>query len=211
MDGKPHCFDTMKQRPAQLTTFIEATRQAAWADIDPNTEAGAGAERIFHALETPGNIAEIEASQSLDAYRHLSGALDQAAAGSTDLSNLSDALRGLAPLLRWERRENAETQGERFYAGHANTTIVGPQGLEQRSDVIVGVSLVAPDVWYPEHNHPPEELYIVMSEGDWYREDKGWYTPGKGTVIYHRPWVTHAMRSAEQPLLAVWCLWAGSS
>ena len=48
-----------------------------------------------------------------------------------------------------------------------------------------------------------------MSEGDWYREDRGWHTPGTGGIVYNPPDIVHAMRAGPDPLLAVWFLWAG--
>ena len=70
-------------------------------------------------------------------------------------------------------------------------------GLEQRSDVWFGASLVAPNVQYVDHRHPPEEVYVVMSEGEWYREGRGWHTPGVGGVVYNPPNVVHSMRAGS--------------
>ena len=197
------------ERPQTLTNFLEAAKQAALATVPTGSDAETAANRIFNALEKPAELVEAEPSTELPAYAHLPTALSNAALGPHPIRNLSTTLGALAPGLSWQRRANAETDGESFYDGHANTTVIGPHGIEPRSDVIIGVSLVAPGVRYPQHNHPPEELYIVMSEGDWYREGRGWYTPGIGAVVYHQPGITHAMRSSQQPLLAVWCLWAG--
>ena len=117
----------------------------------------------------------------------------------------------LEPELRWRRRPGSEAHGTAFHDGHANAEIVGPMGLEQRGDVWFGVSLVAPGVRYVEHRHPPEEIYIVMSEGEWYREGRGWHTPGLGGVVYNPPNVVHAMRAGPVALLALWLLRVGPS
>jgi quercetin dioxygenase-like cupin family protein len=87
--------------------------------------------------------------------------------------------------------------------GHASADIIGPAGHERHDDDVVGVSLLAPGVIYSDHNHPPEEIYVVMTEGEWFNEQAGWYTPGVGRVVYHRPDIVHAMRSANEPLLAI--------
>ncbi|MBL8893493.1 MAG: hypothetical protein JNJ53_02765 [Rhizobiales bacterium] len=39
---------------------------------------------------------------------------------------------------------------------------VDPGGLEVRHDVGVDVSILAPHVTYPKHNHPPDEIYAVL-------------------------------------------------
>lgn len=56
-----------------------------------------------------------------------------------------------------------------FRDGHVNATIAGPEGLEIRRDVWIGViiSLMAPHMRYPDHRHPPEEIYVVLSDGQW--------------------------------------------
>jgi quercetin dioxygenase-like cupin family protein len=60
---------------------------------------------------------------------------------------------------------------------------------------------------YPDHRHPPEEIYIAMSRGEWRQASNPWHEPGIGNLVYNPPNIVHAMRSADQPLLAVWFLW----
>ena len=93
-----------------------------------------------------------------------------------------------------------------FYDGHANATIIGASGIEERDDVWIGVSLMAPDVTYPKHSHPPEEAYLAMTEGEWWNSNMEWTEPGAGGVIYNPPGILHAMRSGGQPFLALWVL-----
>jgi quercetin dioxygenase-like cupin family protein len=85
--------------------------------------------------------------------------------------------------------------------------IVGPGGLEDRKDVWVGLSLLAPDVRYPDHQHAPEEIYLVLTDGQFRQGEGEWFTPGVGGTLYNKPNILHAMASsANTPLLAVWCL-----
>ena len=198
------------QRSESLARFIEVVHDAVLAGTDRAGASNATTERIFSALQTPAGEPGNDQAQTLSACRHLEPALDNARAGPAPIPALAEAFFRLTPRLSWQRRAGAETHGAQFYDGHANTSIVGPEGLERRGDVLIGASLVAPRVRYPEHNHPPEELYVVMSEGDWYREEAGWYTPGVGGVVYHSSGVSHAMRSGPVPLLAIWCLWVGA-
>ena len=51
--------------------------------------------------------------------------------------------------------------------GPGGFVVVGRGGLEPRADVLIGISLLAPTVAYPEHRHPPEEVYLVLSPGEW--------------------------------------------
>ena len=194
------------KRSAALSRFLE-TAGATLAELtDARTPAGEAAERISGALAaSTGKIvpSEVEAPP---ACRYLRAAIDRAR-DVASVASLAGAFSDLAPELAWRRRPGAEAHGEVFREGHANALIVGPGGLEQREDVLVGASLVAPGVRYIDHHHPPEEIYIVLSEGEWYREGKGWYVPGAGRTVYHPPNVVHAMRAGPAPLLALWLLW----
>lgn len=93
-----------------------------------------------------------------------------------------------------------------FMDGHVNAEIIGPRGLEVRDDLIVGVTLMRPGLTYPDHHHPPEEVYIVLSEGLWRQDDNPWWSPGPGGYVYNPADIVHSMRSVERPLLALWCL-----
>ena len=98
-----------------------------------------------------------------------------------------------------------------FGEGHANAMIVGPGGIEERRDVWVGMSLLAPDVRYPDHSHSPEEIYLVLTGGEFRQADGAWFEPGVGGTFYNEPGILHAMASGDKPLLAVWCLFEASA
>jgi hypothetical protein len=126
--------------------------------------------------------------------------LDQVLARGTPLHA---ALRAIASDLTWYRRPGGDA---RFQESHANTMLVGPSGLEPREDLWIGATLMAPNTEYSVHHHPPEEIYLVLSEGDWWRDGTGWFTPGVGGTLYNQPDVRHAMRSHARPLFAIWAL-----
>ena len=84
--------------------------------------------------------------------------------------------------------------------------IVGPGGLEERSDVWLGVSVLAPDVRYPDHDHAPEEVYLVLSDAEFRQGGGDWFAPGIGGSFYNEPGIRHAMRSRHAPLFAFWAL-----
>ena len=198
----------MKKRSDALARFLDAARDALSARLEERTPPAAVAAHVFDALAASVGVIAPAPLAPPPAYRHLSSALEHARA-APELSHLAQAFEVLEPELRWRRRPGSQAHGKVFHDGHANAEIIGPMGLEQRSDVWFGASLVAPDVQYVAHQHPPEEVYIVMSEGEWYREDRGWHTPGVGGVVYNAPDVVHAMRAGPSALLALWVLWVG--
>ena len=196
------------RRSFALARFLSATRDALATRTRVGTPSGDAASRVFDALDTSVGVTGPGASQPPPAYRHLATALGRARA-VPEIAAVAEAFAALEPELRWSRRAGSEAHGTVFHDGHANAVIVGPTGLEQRSDVLIGMSLVAPDVRYVDHRHPPEEVYLVMSDGDWYREGDGWHTPGVGGILYNPANVVHAMRSGPQALLALWLLPTG--
>ena len=196
------------RRPEALNRVLDAARDFLAARIEARTPPGDAARRVLAALAgSAGAIASGE-SPPPPAYRYLSSALERAR-GAPEVAPLAEALAALEPALRWGRRSDSEAHGETFHHGHANAVLVGPTGLEQRSDVLVGASLVAPGIRYIDHRHPPEEIYVVMSEGEWYREDRGWHMPGIGGIVHNPSNAVHAMRAGPEPLLALWLLPVG--
>ena len=194
------------RRPEALDRVLDAARDFLAARVEAGTAPGDAARRIFDALAgSAGAVVPGESTPRPPAYRYLSATLENARA-APDIAPLAEAFAALEPELAWVRRAGSEAHGETFHGGHANAWLVGPAGLERRSDVLVGTSLVAPGVRYIDHRHPPEEIYIVMSEGEWYREDRGWHTPGVGGIVYNPSDAVHAMRAGPEPLLALWLL-----
>lgn len=198
----------MTMRSPELQAFIDTLAAALGERLRPDSEEARAANRIFGALRTIA-APSAAAPTSFPVIDHLPAALEAAAQAPAKVARHAAALGALAPQLIWRRRPNVEDDPS-FTAGHANSTIVGPGGIEDRSDVWVGISLLAPGVVYPDHRHPPEEIYLVMSEGDWRQNDDQWHTPGQGGIVYNPPGIVHAMRAGRRtPLIATWCLWSG--
>lgn len=127
--------------------------------------------------------------------------------GRPALDLLIERFKALEPLLEWKSRPTYDdTASGNFLTSHANTMIVGPGGLEDRRDVWFGASLMAPNVRYPDHDHAPEETYLVLSDGEFLHGDSGWFSPGIGGSFYNPPGIRHAMRSGDKPLFAFWAL-----
>ena len=215
-----------------LQRFLRTLRSAFDAATLGDPVRRALARRLFERLDGLGGETGAIAPVRLPACRHFEAAVAAASTARDDgpdgrpdgapdrwpsdrappatTAALARALAALEPALRWYRRAGAEAHGPTFPAGHANAFVVGPGGIADRAGVSVGVSLMAPGLRYPDHSHPPEELYLVLSPGHWRRSDTGWFEPGPGGTVHNVPDVVHAMRSGAAPLLAIWCLLEGS-
>jgi Dimethlysulfonioproprionate lyase len=194
-------------RSPELQTFLTTAEAAIRSRSDVDGPAGDAAERIFTALQAPSTQGSQPEPARLPVCRHLETALEHVRLQPGPITALADAFAAIEPQLGWKIRPGADKLGEPFLNSHANATITGAQGLEIRSDVWIGVSLLAPHTRYPDHRHPPEEVYIVLSDGQWRQESGPWHEPGIGGLVYNPPNIVHAMRSEERPLLALWFLW----
>jgi Dimethlysulfonioproprionate lyase len=218
----------LTQRSPDLQSLLALAEAAIHQAPDVEAPVHSTAARVFEALRAPSTQASSETAR-LPVCRHLPAALEHARRQPGPVGALADAFARIEPILNWQIRPGAETLGEPFLNGHANATIIGPEGLEVRHDVRVGVSLMAPHTRYPDHRHPPEEntdpdmnLSIhparaihrrlppsveKLSSGLWRQADRPWHEPGIGGLVYNPPNIVHAMRAREWPLLALWFLW----
>lgn len=196
----------MSERSTTLQTFLDSMHGAIRSRTQRKDPAAVAADRIFTALGQPGRSVP-RPPDEVPACRYLDDALAAATqAGRADTEH-AEALAALAPQLSWYTRAGSDSADTQFATGHANATIIGKGGLEECPKVRIGVSLLAPDVSYPDHRHPPEEVYVPLSPGAWRQEDGPWREPGLDGVVYNPPNILHAMRASSVPLLATWCLW----
>jgi len=202
-----HIEDLPMTRPAALQSFLDAAL-TSFAQRAGDARAQASIARCAKALTTPGEMSNAQGTR-LPVCAHLDTVADPARMTAPDLEELLNAFNTLEPNLTWRRRAGDMTTASANIAdGHANALITGPGGLERRTDVWLGASLLAPHVRYPDHTHPPEETYLVLTEGEFQHGESDWFTPGQCGSFYNPPGICHAMRSGETPLFAFWLLWA---
>jgi mannose-6-phosphate isomerase-like protein (cupin superfamily) len=202
-------------RDAALQSVIEALEQA-FAGADLSDPAKAALEKVFARLQTPAPAgspkgAALAAAALLPQTLLPQTLLQQTLAPLRDRSDalapLAAALATLGPHLGWTTRTKVgPTASANFATSHANAMLVGPGGLEVREDVWIGLSLMAPGTRYLDHDHPPEEVYLVLSEGAFWQGGADWLPRGPGQTVYNPPGILHAMRAGNAAFLALWCL-----
>ncbi len=197
----------MSERDHNFQAFLDAAH-AAFAEFAADASSKTSISRIFSALGDAAGTGEQPPSR-LPVCAHLEHVADPQRFESPTLRQLVSTFMALEPRLSWGHRgASDDTASANFLEGHANAVIAGPGGLERRSDVLLGASLLGPHVRYPDHRHPPEETYLVMSGGEFRQGDGSWFAPGIGGSFYNEPNIVHAMRSGEEPFLAFWALWS---
>ena len=192
-------------RYPDVEAFLTSVRRGyEVSDMDPDTRRCVHA--VFAALEA-GNGERNEGGRRFPACEYLDAATRLVEGTRPEFEAIMASFTALEPLIDWTRRPGGTNASANIMEGHANAMVVGPGGLETRDDVQVGICLLAPNVRYPDHCHKPEETYLCLTPGAFRHGDDGdWFSPGVGGSFYNHPDMLHAMRSGEQPLLAVWCL-----
>jgi hypothetical protein len=195
------------ERSATLQNFLNAAF-VAFDSFADDVRSRASIIQIFSLIETRAEQRKRPGHRLPACEQYLDDVLEV----QTDQAALRALLKSFAavePLLEWTTKSvYDDTASRNFPTGHANAMIIGPNGLENRRDLWLGVTLMAPHVRYPNHDHPPEETYLVLSEGEFMQADNDWFSPGIGGSFYNPPGIRHAMRSGNKPFLAMWALLA---
>ena len=192
-------------RAAGLQRVVDAAA-AAFAGAEMSAPAKAALGRVFERLTTVHPVVAGTA-EDLPVLSLLPHAVANLQKRGDRMSALGLAVADIAPDLPWTTRKSVgPTASAGFARAHANAVLIGPNGLEPRQDVWVGLSLMAPHTRYPDHDHGPEEVYLLLSDGAFLQGDADWLARSAGQTVYNTPWIAHAMRATDQPFLALWCL-----
>lgn len=137
--------------------------------------------------------------------RHLAAAL----AAIEGWPDLRQAIAAVAPHLGWVTYDLYDRAliGDAFADGHAFAKLVGPEGVAPAAGYELGLFLIAPGIFYRDHNHAAPELYAPLTG------PHGWrFAPGDPLVwqpahrpVWNEPFRSHAIKAGEVPFL---CLYA---
>lgn len=123
--------------------------------------------------------------------------------------HIVQVLVSLSPKLRWGQTYAVEDFGPDFLKRYGWTELIGQRGTIPSEQLACGFLLLGPQVVYPRHSHEAQEVYIPMTaENLWQRDTQAWTSGAAGKPRYHASWEWHAMRTNDQPLLALY-LWRG--
>ncbi len=123
-------------------------------------------------------------------------------------SELAAAIASLDGHLKWLQSKSYtdEILGAGFMENYGWCEIIGPQGFFNGDDFILGLLMLGPHRHYKDHYHPAPELYWPLTgPTKWKQGSSGFEMKQAGEVIYHAPNVHHATKTANRPLLTVWC------
>jgi Dimethlysulfonioproprionate lyase len=109
----------------------------------------------------------------------------------------------------WGQTYKADDFGSDFLDKYGWIELFGTRGHFRNDMLAAGFLLLGPHLEYPDHHHIAEEIYVPLTGGsEWRMGNRPFAVRGTGTVIHHASNVSHAMRTGEHPLLALY-LWRG--
>jgi hypothetical protein len=133
--------------------------------------------------------------------RHLPAAL---AGLDRDAPDIAAVLRPLAKGLPWRYGYEASADRPDLHLNMGWAEFVGPAAPFHSDEVCLGVTLIGPHTDYSAHRHPAVELYHVLTgAAEWSGHPRA-----PGAFILHEANRTHAMRTGNEPLLALYT-WSG--
>ncbi len=177
---------------AQLIDFLHLVAETLTRDAT-HPVACQGAERLSAALAAP-----------LAALPHRPSAIGavDSLAGLPD-HPLTDAVREISPQLPWIASPRVDDDG-------AHVGLVLLDQVVELDNVVTGLTVLDAHSTYPEHNHPPSEVYLILGgEAQWrYGGSDEFVTHATGDIVHNHPDDWHEIRTTTQPTVAIWTLWS---
>jgi len=190
----------MPAMPRPLAPFLAEVRQTF---ARRSEAAAADVVALLDGLGRSAAAGPVPADQPVCAL--MPAALARATAETAELvARVVD----LAPALAWERAPADETPAE-YYKGHAYCMIAGNGGFLPSDRFMLGLFLIAPGVFYPNHAHAADEVYYVLGgRAEWQIAGGAFEAEGPGGLVAMPSMTPHALRTGADPVLILWA-WYG--
>ena len=89
---------------------------------------------------------------------------------------------------------------------YAYAKIVGPGGVYPGEDFMLGLFIIGPHQFYPDHLHDAPEFYwLFTGPSDWrFAPEQPWTAKPAGALQWNPSHLSHAMRTGEVALFSLW-------
>lgn len=119
-------------------------------------------------------------------------------------------LERAAGVFAWRQSYTNRDLDAQFLNNYGWTELFGLHGAFVSERLACGFLVLGPQTAYPRHRHEAEEIYVPLGGmAQWQQGDGAWRERSIGTAIHHASLEPHAMRTAQQPLLALY-MWRGA-
>ncbi|WP_371226878.1 dimethylsulfonioproprionate lyase family protein [Roseovarius sp. 2305UL8-3] len=123
---------------------------------------------------------------------------------------LRDAVLSAAPFLEWRHTYTEAEVGRHYLDNFGWFELAGPEGHFETHQARVTFGYWGPGLFYPRHQHGPEELYSIVSGRAIFHADgeTDAEIAAQGTRL-HQSNQPHAMTTTDDPILTM-VLWRGA-
>lgn len=116
---------------------------------------------------------------------------------------LRDGFVAAGPDALWRETYAGTDIGPHFMENFACYCVIGGGGPWSSHRISGYVVYMPPNLWYPWHHHPAEELYLVIEgEAEFLRYGHAPEVLGVGGTSYHASNQPHAMQTYDSPVMA---------
>lgn len=123
--------------------------------------------------------------------------------GATAHQDALDAARAAAPFAHWRETYKDTAIGADFMERFGCYCLIGPNAPWTSSKMFAFFVYMPADLWYPWHQHPAEEMYVVLAgEGLFLKEGAAPDRLGPGRASFHATEQPHALLTQRSPVLA---------
>lgn len=120
---------------------------------------------------------------------------------------LTSAFLKAGPEAQWREPYLPEDIGQDFCDRFGCYCLIGSGGPWHSQTMRAFVVYMPPNLWYPWHQHPAEELYFVLAgEGEFLRDGHTPKVLRAGESCFHESGQSHALCTHDKPVLA-YVLW----
>ena len=128
----------------------------------------------------------------------------------SQLSALANAIDASKDSIQWNRDlgqfyvKDADV-GDSYRNRNMNCILIGPQnGFFHSDKLIMGLFFLRPRTFYRDHDHEASEMYFNLTGPHGFRFDvNGWSDYPADSIVWNTPWLPHATRVYDVPLLTV--------
>lgn len=131
-------------------------------------------------------------------------------AASAASQALRDAILAIAPFVEWRLTYTEDEVGADFLQRFGWFELAGPEGHFVTNSARITVGFWGANLFYPRHQHEPEELYTIVSgAGLFHADGEDDCMLGPGATRVHGVNQPHAMTTTDAPILTL-VYWRGA-
>jgi hypothetical protein len=126
------------------------------------------------------------------------------------LNALASAIDASKHIMQWNRDlgqfyEKDADVGDNYRNRNMNCILIGSQkGFFHSDKLMMGLFFLQPYTFYRDHDHEASEMYFNLTGPHGFRFDvNGWSDYPADSIVWNTPWLPHATRVYDVPLLTV--------